>query len=112
MAIKPADAAAKGEAKTVQVVIHPRRSAVYQVQTGTKVDDKGKSVPVLAHKTAVGGERIEVSIEDAAYMRAHGFLLEENVTEPPVSAGQSTSTWGEEPRPTINGDDGSVVRAG
>jgi hypothetical protein len=108
MAMKAIEGAAP---RTVSVVVHPRRSAVYQVQTGTRVDDRGKSVPLMSNRTAVGGERIDVSIEDAAHMRAHGFLLEENVAEPPVSTGQLLSAW-EEPRPTINGNDGSVLRGG
>lgn len=57
----------------VKVIIHPRRSAVYDVQIGTQIVD-GKEVPVLAHRLALGGETIEISAHDAAHLEAHGFL--------------------------------------
>jgi hypothetical protein len=83
----------------VRVVVHQRRSVMYQVAG--------------VHRTAAGGEMIEVPGPDAAYLRAHGFLHEPNAAPIETQTGQSRGSWSEDdPRPTINGDDGSVVRGG
>jgi hypothetical protein len=72
--------------------------------------------PAGIHRTAVGGEIIEVPPADAAYLRAHGFLHEANVAPIETQTGQGPrpGSWSEtdDPRPTINGDDGTVVRGG
>lgn len=91
---------------TVRVTVHPRRTVQHQVVAGSRVEN-GKKVPVYRNRTANGGEIIEVPVEEAAFLRAHGFLQDpagEVVEMPPA--------LGNEPNPTINGEDGSVVRAG
>jgi hypothetical protein len=91
---------------TVRVTVHPRRTVQHQVVAGSRVEN-GKKVPVYRNRTANGGEIIEVPVEEAAFLRAHGFLQDpagEVVEMPPA--------LGTEPNPTINGEDGSIVRAG
>lgn len=58
----------------VTVTIHPRKSAVYQVQIGTRQED-GKDVPIMANRLALGGTTLEVSPQDAEHMREHGFTV-------------------------------------
>jgi hypothetical protein len=49
----------------------------------TRLNEHGQQVPILAQRTAVGGEEIEVSPEDAAHMLAHGFILDPDAPPPP-----------------------------
>ena len=90
----------------MRVTVHPRRTVVHQVAAGFRIEG-GKKIPVYKNRTANGGEIIEVPVEDAAFLRAHGFLQDpagDPIDLPPA--------LGADPRPTVNGEDGSVVRAG
>jgi hypothetical protein len=92
----------------VSVVVHTRRSVVYQVKTGVQIKD-GVEVPVYTNKIGSAGEVIQVPPAEAAYLRTHGFLHDPitgttaPVPQPPPEP---------ESRPTINGNDGSVMQAG
>jgi hypothetical protein len=90
--------------RTRRVVVAAGRSVMHQVQVGTKLVD-GREVPDMVNRVAGPGESIEVSHQDALHLGTHGYL-HQAVTPPPTRAAS------EEPRTTINGDDGSVIRPG
>jgi type 1 glutamine amidotransferase len=59
------------EAETVKVTVARGKSVMHQVKEGS----------VLVTKTSGPGETIELSIEEAAYMREHSFLHDDTAAE-------------------------------
>lgn len=93
----------------VDVVVHPSRTVIQPVQVGVRTNELGQTVPVFANQAKPGGSILHISKHEAAHLRRHGFLQDSTMPTPLAS----TTHDGQIPlpRPTVNGNDGTTVKA-
>ena len=95
---------------TVRVVIAARRSLIVPIRVGQR-QEGDKTVDLFASRSVGPGEMVEVSFEEAALLRARGYIEPGVRLETPPPAPVSTQ-YGDDPVPTINGRDGATINAG
>jgi hypothetical protein len=93
----------------VRVTVAEGRAIQYHVQTGTRIEN-GNTIALLASRTALPGQMVDVTDEDYRHLSAAGFLHRQVPPPPPTPEPKLADD--NRGRTTINGDDGSVVRAG
>jgi hypothetical protein len=97
----------------VTVVVREGRSVQHQAQVGTQIIE-GQEVPVFATRVARPGEQIQIRSQDLPHLVATGFVrvVGQPVEAPPDPPPEETGADANRGRVTIDGDDGTVVRAG